>query len=79
MEEIGALLDSMPDDSLPADKRPEQRLKHGTKNVILAVVDCGVISYLRFSEASIGSIKLYEQKTARPGKKGGHRRKFKSR
>lgn len=79
MEEIGALLDTMPDDSLPTDRRLEQRIKHGTKNVILAVVDCGVISYVRFNEASIGSIKLYEQKTGKQGKKGGHRRKFKSR
>ena len=51
MTQIGALLDSMPDDELPREKPLEARLKHGKRNVILAVVDMGVVSYLRFSEA----------------------------
>ena len=79
VEQIGALLDTMPFDELPKDKRFEQRIKHGRKNVILAVVDCGVVSYLRFSEASIGSEKLYEQKTGRHIKKRGGRGKGKRR
>jgi tRNA-splicing endonuclease subunit Sen54 len=51
MSQIGALLDSMPDDELPREKSLEARLKHGKRSVILAVVDMGVVSYLRFSEA----------------------------
>jgi tRNA-splicing endonuclease subunit Sen54 len=71
VQQIGALLDSLSSDELPKDKRVEQRLKHGKKNVILAVVDSGVVSYLRLSETGFGSVKLFEEKTSRGGKKGG--------
>ena len=71
LDEIGTLLDSMPADCLATDKRLEQRIKHGTRNVILAVVDCGVVSFLRFSEAEIGSHKLYESKGAKSRVKKG--------
>jgi len=67
LDQIGALLDSIPPDELPKDKRLEQRLKHGKRNVILAVVDTGVVSYMRLSDAGFGSAKLYEQ----PKKQGG--------
>ena len=43
LNQIGALLDSMPLDELPKEKRLEQRLKHGKRNVILGVVDMGVV------------------------------------
>lgn len=69
LDQIGALLDSMPPDELPKDKRLEQRLRHGRRNVILAVVDTGVISYLRLSDAGFGSAKLFEQSN-RQGAKG---------
>ncbi len=73
MEQIGALLGSMPDDELPKERPMEQRLKHGKRNVILAVVDMGVVSYLRFSEAGFGGEKLFENKgkNMRKGRKGG--------
>ena len=71
MEQMGALLDCMPPDELPRDKRLEQRIKHGKRNVILAVVDTGVVSYLRFSDACFGEYELFEQKTMRQG--GGKR------
>jgi tRNA-splicing endonuclease subunit Sen54 len=74
MSQLGTLLDSMPDDELPKDKPLEARLKHGRRNVILAVVDMGVVSYLRFSEAAFGREKLFESKSKkRQWKKGGHR------
>ena len=38
-----------------------RRLKHGQKNVILAVVDQGVISYLRFSDAVFGRETLFDR------------------
>jgi tRNA-splicing endonuclease subunit Sen54 len=73
MSQIGTLLDTMPDDELPKDKPLETRLKHGKRNVILAVVDMGVVSYLRFGEAAFGGEKLFENKSKKgPWKKGGH-------
>ena len=76
MSQIGTLLDGMPDDELPKERQLEARLKHGKRNVILAVVDMGVVSYLRFSEAAIGGEKLFENKSKnRQWKKGGHRGK----
>jgi len=73
MEEIGTLLDSMPLDEAPASQRMENKIKHGKRSVILGVVDSGVTSYLRFSEASIGSFKLFELKRGGGQKKGGQR------
>jgi tRNA-splicing endonuclease subunit Sen54 len=73
MSQIGALLDSIPDDEPPKDKPLEARLKHGRRNVILAVVDMGVVSFLRFGEAAFGAEKLFENKSkTRQWKKGGH-------
>jgi tRNA-splicing endonuclease subunit Sen54 len=72
LAEIGDLLDSQPDDALPREKagsRLETRIKHGRKNVLLAVVDMGVVSYLRLSDACFGAEKLFEEK-ARAGSKG---------
>jgi tRNA-splicing endonuclease subunit Sen54 len=59
-----------------------QRLRHGWRNVILAVVDQGVISYLRMSEAAFGEERLYDRFDgggARGGKKGGSRGKERGR
>lgn len=64
LTQIGDLLDSMPDDFVTKDKvgRLEARIKHGKRNVILAVVDVGIVSYLRLSDACFGADKLFEQK-----------------
>jgi tRNA-splicing endonuclease subunit Sen54 len=75
LDQIGALLDSMPVDELPEGKRLEQRLKHGRRNVILAVVDTGVVSYMRLSDAGFGSAKLFEQPKRQGGGKGRPRGK----
>lgn len=71
LSEIGDLLDSQPDDALTKDKakRLETRIRYGRKNVLLAVVDMGVVSYLRLSDACFGTEKLYEEKV-RAGSKG---------
>ncbi|KIX08244.1 uncharacterized protein Z518_02900 [Rhinocladiella mackenziei CBS 650.93] len=71
LSQINALLDSQPDDALPRDKagRMETRIKHGRRNVLLAVVDMGVISYLRLSDACFGAEKLFEEKV-KTGSKG---------
>ncbi|EXJ94228.1 hypothetical protein A1O1_02621 [Capronia coronata CBS 617.96] len=71
LTQIGDLLDSQPEDALSRDKagRLETRIKHGRRNVLLAVVDMGVISYLRLSDACFGVEKLFEEK-AKAGSKG---------
>ena len=71
LTQIGQLLDSQPNDSLPKDKagRLEARIKYGRRNVLLAIVDMGVVSYLRLSDACFGAEKLFEEK-ARSGSKG---------
>jgi tRNA-splicing endonuclease subunit Sen54 len=68
LDQIGALLDSMLPDSLPKEKRLEQRLKHGKRNVILAVVDTGVVSYMRLSDAGFGGEKLFNEEKKKGGK-----------
>lgn len=72
LSQIGDLLDSQPEDSLSKAQagRLETRIKHGRRNILLAVVDMGVISYLRLSDAYFGAEKLFEEK-AKAGSKGG--------
>ena len=50
-----------------------QKLKHGYKNVVLAVGDQGVVSYLRLADAGFGIEKLYDRKGRGPGGKRGGR------
>ncbi|KAL2180068.1 uncharacterized protein P884DRAFT_290296 [Thermothelomyces heterothallicus CBS 202.75] len=83
LAEISALLGATP----PAPGKPEwagpgrlyARLKHGHRNVLIAVVDHGVINYMRFAEGRFGGEELYERFDARVagggvgGKKGGGR------
>ena len=38
-----------------------QRLRHGWRNVVLAVVDQGIISYLRVGEGAFGEEKMFER------------------
>jgi len=81
VEEMGALLDSSPY-SPPKDEwkgpgRLYARLKNGYRNVILAVVDHGVVNYLRLAEAAFGEEELFPRfdwkQGPRGGKKGGGR------
>ena len=80
-EGITALLDATPS----APGKPEwtgpgrlyARLKHGHRNVLVAVNDHGIINYMRFAEGAFGEERLFERfdsRTApRGGKKGGGR------
>lgn len=69
----------------PADPPPprmknqlNQKLKHGSRNIILAVVDQGVTSYLRMAEGNFGAEKLYEREgVGKPGFKRNNRKKRK--
>ena len=54
------------------DKRLYPKLKHGYRNVILAVVDQGVVSYIQLSDAGFGKEKIYEPALrGGGGKRGG--------
>lgn len=56
------------------------RLRHGQRSVILAVVDGGVVSFLRVSEAAFGGERLYEIQGPSGGRgKGGSQGKNKKR
>jgi tRNA-splicing endonuclease subunit Sen54 len=46
---------------LAGPQKTYQRLQHGWRNVVLAVVDQGVISYLQLSEGAFGEERLYER------------------
>ncbi|KAH6847869.1 hypothetical protein B0I37DRAFT_431765 [Chaetomium sp. MPI-CAGE-AT-0009] len=73
--EIAALLGATP----PEPGKPEwagpgrlyARLKHGYRNVLVAVVDHGVINYMRFAEGRFGAEELYGRFDHRGGRGGG--------
>ena len=73
LEQLASLLETTPYDPPPPTSQLYQKLKHGYKNVILAVVDQGVTSYLRIADAAFGREKLYERKGKMPGGKRGGR------
>ncbi|KAK2000216.1 hypothetical protein LX36DRAFT_529127, partial [Colletotrichum falcatum] len=65
LEEVAALLDSTPYD--PPDPKTTggpgrlyQRLRHGHRNVLIAVVDRGLVNFMRFGQAAFGDELLYE-------------------
>ena len=47
-----------------------QRLRHGQKHVILAIVEQGVISYLRVADSDFAKEKLYLSMGPKTGAKG---------
>jgi tRNA-splicing endonuclease subunit Sen54 len=71
LSEITALLDATP----PAPGKPEwtgpgrmyARLKHGYRNVLVAVVDHGVINYMRFAEGLFGQEEVFARFDFRGG------------
>lgn len=75
--QLGALLENTPLDPPRGEKMDRMlymRLRHGYRNVILAVVDQGVVSYLRIADAAFGKEKIYEHKTgptSKSSRKGG--------
>ncbi|KAL5048709.1 hypothetical protein BDW71DRAFT_17065 [Aspergillus fruticulosus] len=80
LSQIGNLLESTPLDPPRPDKQLYVRLKNGHRNVILAVVDQGVVSYLRIADAAFGKEKIYAQRPSSGNKfRGPPRHKFKKR
>lgn len=47
------------------------RLRHGYRNVVLAVVDQGVTSFLRVADCAFGKEKLYVHMSGPSSQKGG--------
>ncbi|KAH6885868.1 hypothetical protein B0T10DRAFT_85938 [Thelonectria olida] len=75
LEQIEALLESTPyDPPNPAWQGPGrmyQRLKHGHRNVLVAVVDHGLVNFMRFGEGAFGEEKVFERLDNRGGQRGG--------
>ncbi|KAI9844942.1 MAG: tRNA-splicing endonuclease subunit sen54 [Thelocarpon superellum] len=65
LSQISALMASTPYQPPPehmgGPTKSIARLKHGYRNVLLAVVDAGVVSYLRISDAAFAKEKMYER------------------
>ncbi|KAK3315084.1 tRNA-splicing endonuclease subunit sen54-like protein [Apodospora peruviana] len=76
LDEIAGLIEATP----PAPGKAEwtgpgrmyARLKHGHRNVLVAVVDHGVINYMRFAEGAFGEEELFTRFDGR-GTRGGGR------
>ena len=76
LQQLDQLLERSPYAPPPAtiNQQPAQRLKHGYKNVILGVVDQGVVSYIRIADAGFSREKIYERAIRGAGhKRGGGR------
>jgi len=72
LAELGGLMATMPYQPPKENAQLYAKLRQGYKNVILAVVDQGVTSYLRIVDSGIGREKLYERTGGPPkGKRGG--------
>ncbi|KAL3479315.1 tRNA splicing endonuclease subunit [Aspergillus californicus] len=80
LAQIGSLLESTPIDAPRSDKSLYMRLRNGYRNVILAVVDQGVVSYLRVADSAFGKEKIYQTQPTRGNKsRGPPRHRFKKR
>ncbi|KAI1161251.1 tRNA-splicing endonuclease subunit sen54 N-term-domain-containing protein [Nemania serpens] len=72
LEQLDTLLLSTPWDPPEKDEGKSgagfvyKHLKHGWRNAILAIVDRGLISYMRFGEMAFGEERLYENTHMRP-------------
>ncbi|KAK6440754.1 tRNA-splicing endonuclease subunit sen54 [Oleoguttula sp. CCFEE 5521] len=71
LSQLSALLDTAPYDPPKEAQQLYTKLKQGYRNVILAVVDQGVTSYMRISDAVFGLEKLYDRAVSARGGKGG--------
>ena len=72
LQQLSTLFETVPYDPPKPDAQLYTKLKHGYKNVILAIVDQGITSYLRIADAAFGRERLYERKgRALNNKRGG--------
>lgn len=78
LSQLSTLIESTPPDPPRGEKMDRMiymRLRHGYRHVILAIVDQGVVSYLRMGDAVFGKEKIYQDKMMTGNKKGFHPRK----
>ncbi|PVI07216.1 hypothetical protein DM02DRAFT_609190 [Periconia macrospinosa] len=72
--QLNDLLATVPDDPPPSTSTNIfQKLKHGRRNVILAIVDNGIPSYLTLTDASFSEEKVYDRGVKGGRGKGGGR------
>ncbi|KAL1607827.1 tRNA-splicing endonuclease subunit sen54 [Paraconiothyrium brasiliense] len=68
--ELNDLLATVPDDAPKENATIMNKLKHGERNVLLAVVDNGIPSYIRVADVNFSREKVYERTAPRGGKGG---------
>lgn len=77
LEQISSLIDATPyappKSEWTGPGRLYARLKNGWRNVLVAVVDHGVINYMRFGEGCFGEEELFERFDGRGMMRGGKR------
>ncbi|KAJ5894784.1 hypothetical protein N7495_006475 [Penicillium taxi] len=77
LSQLGALLESTPLNPPHGEKMERMlymRLRHGYRNVVMAVVDQGVVSYIRIADSAFGNEKLYDVKNVpRPKRHGNYK------
>jgi tRNA-splicing endonuclease subunit Sen54 len=71
--QLNDLLATTPYDPPKPNDQMYKKLKHGSRNVILAIVDNGIPSYMRAADADFTQVKLYERSTKPFRGKGGGR------
>ena len=81
LTELSDLLATTPYDPYGKPGNLYARLTHGYRNVILAVVNQGIVSYLRISDSPFGTEKLWDRgaKPSRGKKSGGKKGRGKGR
>lgn len=73
LQELSGLFDGVPVDESVKEKSQFMRLKEGWRNVILAVVDSGVTSYIKVADVGFADEVMWKVKpgSGRGGKRGG--------
>jgi tRNA-splicing endonuclease subunit Sen54 len=72
--QLNDLFAQVPEDKPKEGEQLYKKLKHGRKNVILAVVDCGIPSYIRLADSPFGEERIYERSSGGGRGKGGRGR-----
>lgn len=68
--QLNDLLATVPDDAPKENASIMNKLKHGERNILLAVVDNGIPSYIRVADVDFSREKIYDRPATRGGKGG---------
>lgn len=71
LAQLSALFDSVPVDAKAAGKNQFHRLKDGYRNVVVAVVDSGVTSFIKFADVGFADEPMYKWRPSRGRGRGG--------